>query len=1765
MSTPLQQVDANLRAIKAIEGASSLPALPDEVTLDVAGNSNMSPDGVQQLFLALESDIEEVNRTRPMEVRQPDIWTPLGSQYSRGEETGRLIYGLTGSGRVEQYNVDAVQDWKQRAVDLGFLDLSPQEIEDPRWLPEYSSVAVEMLREQAKQEFSGDKPGSMSVDNVMNLVEEWLSPKGLYQAALELDLFWDTAAIGRESAAWGDKWRGWLEEPWNPGRLVDALTGPLDDLIFPVVNWGLMLTGIGEAYIGVRAGLFGAKSVAGLYKGSKGLAYAAKLGKAGQTFLTPADRLADVAHFKNASFMSMALGPRAGAPTGAISAGLDSLRSTRGVSGAHNLMQGWRNLGTTVAAKKVNQQALRLGISSNVEGLVDNERGHSIASMTNIDEKVAAVMSNPVAEWSIDLLIYPPNIFERGAFATTARAAGRLASRTSGFEKLTQSQELTLAWNDAIRQSLEEADPEKAAQYLADVHDYGVQQALANQVAQGSKEKLGEVMAYVTTMAVIDGAARNPEMFGIAEELMSSGQRIQFHKARNRIIGQLREYDPDRVDVVLDGMARYGLNIDDGMTEAAQIGTRSSSPAELEKARNRVRGAYLGEHDNLIAGPVEGDVRLYGMRDPETGEISWASDAIFDENPYFVDVNLAEFNASVDEVQRNASDFAERVAGRYKLSDMRQARVSDADIVGRFDQEKLRGLRDLVGLHNSRRQELLLDLMAKADRSHIQQYVYETSDSFGRFHDFIDANEAIKIAYEGGQLDNVALKGVQGPTGARMNVNPKLAEVNYPRDTWYKEMYELVVQMADDPDLKARLMDSVFSPLLRDIDPGMSRFALAGAETATKQEALEYAAAAKRHLTKVANLNAVLEQEALVTSVTKALDNIPEGESIRQSARRIAAEVGAQLPATMGPKKQKILRAVIRDTLKNNDGGLEGLRRAYQQASSDIVSSEHWGRFGVPEQVGHTAKSTEDIIEQRLKELYQQSMFLAAEVDLSTLPEMAERLKGYKLVYGVEFAGPQDVMQVMFPDLVEKQIRNTRMRAWFGRKDPAHVRKVKQRIVRSSLKAELMAAQQGGGEIRYDVWGDSSEATMDRLVDDLYDALHEVQDSARSRLTAANDEGILSRVATRASLARIPFDLSRLPSDVKYTKFQSLLRQRGYVDDEISAIHRALMRSQALGFNEQGLFAIESLLRSRNNVADGLRLLGRHEAHGNVVQKKMWGGAITGAAIGGAIGVSNEDGAGDGVGGTIVEGVVGAAAGAAGARLLGRATGQLTPRAGALARQADRVQGSGLAKWGYVADNLANMRDLFRFSLSPIFDASRYSEAIILNQIGEMPDGLRNLRVNQSPSGVRKAIARTARANGADANRASAIARAEWDENRRIFAATAAGDMEMETIDSVGRRFSSVGVLGFSPTDWMEATFWHLRQAGVDNRKAYETVREIYTYGMTGRSSAELSMNFVFFPFSFTKKVLTHMQSFFAQDLGRLVLIQDGLATYQTLNDNYDLSSEFRDRLPVLDRMNRMNVLAYGIGPGRFGGVNAPITGALRDTPLVGQLYVGPEIDEITNLFVPQMVTLNTDQDASELWDTMKQLLPAVNDVNTLIGDAIEQGYVIGSESHMTRQAEARRGWEEWRDFQQSLQPVMDGTGKTWGQLMRTPEFNQFVTARRAEISAAYPEWKHAMGDGIARSAAIDLEIQERIRQVELGKGAPEDQALVTFQLNYNALSDLLSSQGYSMSNPEEVPPEAFVIMKELAVDLAQQEPRFKRLYDRMYRRMFGDIATELT
>ena len=1824
MEPGLRGIDLNLQAIKGIEAGWDLPAVPDMVALDLASLGMASPV-LSDFMYGLQTDIQEAGKAQPLP--QPDPGLVPARRYEPQVDLGRYIYGVTGQGAPFQLADDAVRTWKQRAVDGGYLDLSPEEIRDPSWYPEYSYVAREMNFDTMSDQWAGDTPGSLPMDKVWDLVGEWLTPAGLYTAATELGLMWNPEQIASETQEWGQKWEAFAEEPWNPLRLLDALTGPIDDVLFPIINWALMLTGIGEVYTAGRAIYAGQKSVnfmSGIYSGAKNIRYASKWASATEKAWIAGDPLLDAARMAKPSFLAnRVFGATGRASSGLVGEGIEAFRGGPVGKGIYDSMVKWRGLKNVQMAKKVNQQVIRLGITSNMQQLLDQRTGISVASETGIDEWLNTNMTNSAFDWAVDLLFVPANYFQPGGLVkglvgasgvTSALAAPISAAKKAvgvGFERVADNQKLLTAWIDPMVNYLDSLDPSgvKTQEFRKSVSDRGLKQTLADHLTGGDTKALGGAMVHVTVAGMVDNHARMLAQMGRGSLDMMDGDQLQrYYTYRGGVAAKLRAYDPVDVEDVLRTMARYG---DEAlvMDDLTHIPIRTNRTDKVQENLNRLREGYLEPEDVWAAraGAVpDGHKRLYKYRDELTGDERWTSNLDrakqWADDPEFVDVSVAEATRFSPTVALDGDDLT--LPGGYKtryersLGDntVRHPKLSEAAEVRVYNQEALENLRTVVEGHNDKRQAFLANMMNDMkDLKGLSAYIADTLPSFGNWGAYMRANDELRIAIKNGDLRNVrATPAMSGSN--RLSLFPE-ASIPGGEEKWTDQMFRLLLQLPDDVDISNRMGKSMFDVLARELDPTMGRLTIAKAGTPTKQEALVFAHDARKLLARYDEFKKLVQQLWWNDFAAQMNAKLQAGLPLKGKNAVIEealAAVGAHVTKDTRSSIRRLMVTAIKENLDLDN--IEGLyRRTIDEAANSPLWSE---KFAI------SSRRVGDLVgEERLgamvKELHQRSNFMAMELDVP--PELAQRMaglmggQGYKVVYGAEFNMANDLID-LFPemgDITRKQMRSAALENFFARREPTWTSHLRHKLVTSSLHAELakpgVVPVEGRTPLLATITPDGKmSGDMRKLLDDLYQIMEEAQADARGLLDTAGDQLLTQRFATRVALSQIPLSLDRLPSDLKYSKFLKELTSRGYSESESQAIFKALSSARHLGFREEGLWGIETYLRSRPNLGGALRLLSNHPASSDLWAKRAATRAVSlGAGIGGfSLGMQqyNRDNPSDdpwnagAIGAGLIGGAIGKMATTAGlqkAGLVGEAAGRL-------GRLGDSFDQKWL-KYSYLADNLANIRDRVRFTLSPIFDASRYSEAVIIGQLGYVPEGLSNLRLNQSPKHLKRVFARKYRAQGLPPLEAAAAAKADWDSYVNRFAAAAKGDFEWEMVDSVGRRFSSVGILGFSPAEFMASTYANLLEDATfvakygkgegASRKAYEISREIHTYGLTGRSPAELSMNFVFFPFSFTKKVLTHAGRFMADDMSRLVVLHDMAKTYEQLSENYDLGTLWKERLPILDRMNRLNILAYGISPGRFGGINAPILETLRRVPVLGSAVgmgegFGLEVDAITNMFIPQMVPLQNRQDSENLYSLAKQLLPVMNDITTLSSMLYEQGRVIGGESHMTAQAELTHGWDEWREFQGEIEQYLATQDMTWASAMRIPEFNQFVTQKRVELADKYPSWQQNFGDGIAHATALELELDQRIQHAQDGNPDPGDFELFQFAQTMEMTKGLLAEQGISFDNPGEVPPAVFQILRGEAIRLASQPgpgaQSFVRLYNRFYRRLLGDITKEL-
>lgn len=1853
----LQTVDQNLQLLKSIESGWGMPALPNAVKLDLA-TIGFPVAALQTFLTGLESDYEEATKPPPIATRRPDLVIPRSTSYG-SEDPGRILYGVTGQGSPFKLDPGAVRTWKQRAVDQGYLELSDQEIDDPRWLPEYSYIASEMASDARGRRFSGEVPGSFSIPQIMDAVGEWLTPQGLYSAALGLDLWWDFENVGREVADWGQKWADYSKEWWNPLKLLDALTGPIDDIVLPVLNWGLMLVGVGEVYATGRV-LYAAgkganqaykaaraiENVAGLYDGMRGVMHADRFldgvhgawvaGRAGNR----AARFADIRRLQQAGMLSR------------------GVRRLPGVGeGLAGGMESWRRLKSVTMAKKANQQIYRLGITSKIQGLVDERPGVSVASETEFDEWVQSGMDNWFVDLGVDMLFTPWNFFEPGGLrhlygATGLKTVLTPVSKTVGnsimptvhkaFAPAADSDKLLAAFHNPTVRKLEKMNDggEALARYQQDVSDVGVKQALANTWTGGNTDALGAAIAFTTVSAVIDTTARGLSRAGRElEEQMSRGTRAAYHAFRDTLVEQLRRHDSADLEEVFSTVSRYGNPeaVGGGMFDSPLVrpGTAQNEPAKLLQGKENVREFFLESVEDAAAraGAVpDRHVRLYRYRIAEGQEgLRWTDDldtarrrgtGSMADDPAYVDVSVDEFNRWADNPEAAAMLAGEEVELPYQfwrryLAGEDLHRVSGAAGHRVYDQTKLGNLRDMVDSHNQKRNQMLqamfrngtLDGSPSGAFDALEIYLDETLDTFTGWSEYFARWDAVDAALKAGQLDNVAMTIARSDLGRALGFHK-----GDPR--WTEKMARLFFESMTDKNLGERLNKSIFSPLVREIDPSMGRFSLAKDTTKVKQDYLALYhrvnkmrknLAAIRDLSGSTGKNAVAKSRAAKWSkIAKQMDEsrgtIP--------AKEIVDNLAEELLIGSDETKRELVRLIeLADDLNIP---MHQLEQSLVSQLGHELNQPYWVMdYNIPTQI--FAEETPDVAvraKAMLDELLGQSNFVAAAVDAPE--ELAEYLAagGYRLVYGVEFLTPHDVLDVI-PELgtaTRAQLRTSRLEQFFTRHSNDYMRARKSQIQRSELIASFgkwagdseQVAKSGPVRLRFGETADEAGADIDRVISDLWD----IVDDRGAHLIAEKDRILdeggtwTARLASNFASSRIPQSIEELPTALTPKQFKSALKGKGYNDTEIKAISEALMRSKKMSYEDYGLFNIEMHMRSRPQLVQGLRLLGRHRASDKFLAPKNLPahlGTSFGTLAGGALGASQYQEIDPEAGGweTVLKGAIpGAIAGnmaaTAGAKALYKGRGiELAEAGGAFNNMAAKLEHSDWMKYAYLADNLVNLRDRMRFTLSPIFDASRYSEAAIMSQAERLPPGVR-LRLDQSPRSFRRRRAKELVATtGMDVDDARKMAVNEWRTLEAEFQNISRRDFDWTATDATSRRFASVGILGFSPTHWMTSTWAQLRQADVDPWEAYEIVRNIHTYGTRARSAAELSTNFVFFPFSFTKKVAGSMARYMTDDMSRLMMLHDGLKAYELLSEHYDLEEKWRAYLPILDRMKRLNVLAYGLGLGRFGGVNASLIEAAGAIPGVGSALGAPsevgrvlgltdedlDIDSITNLFIPQLVNIEG-SGADDLWTLVQRAFPAMNDWWTLTESLIQQGRVAASPSHMTAFAEAQRGWDEWREYQDMLTEGLQARGMTWEQAMRNESFANMVRLHRAGIAQENPAWIQQLGDGVSHQVILQTELTNRtvLTKNALAAGLTRDQILSLEGISpgdielaqFKDLMDRAQATSLDWDQPETVPPELYGTMRRLAVKLGQEEPEFVRLYNRFYRRLLGDITTEM-
>ena len=1674
MTTDFVRVDRNVQAIRNLEATWTMPALPDMVRLDIATQAQ-TPEQAVEFLGGLEGDLrraDERDRQVPMaedltnQLPQPDRFPqlrtalnlPQDPTLSVGDQVNSLWRGLTGQAapiKIDSQN--SVRHLKQRAVDLGYLDENT--VIDDRWDPNLRNVQFEMSRDDFADQISGDRPGSFSIDTVAGFMEDWMTPTGLLRAAVDLDFLPDVERIGEEASGWGDKWRKFFDTK-SPRDLVDAMTGPLDDLIVPIINTGLLFTGVGNVAMFVRGSqLMKASHIFQAIPGGRYL-------KSG---LIATDRIQDAAQ---PSFLSSGLSRFS-------QGGNNIVRTAAGASSS--TMDAWRNLAGVKASKSVIREGMRLGLASQVEqSLLPGFDGKGLGDIETVEQWADSISQHPLT-WGVGEMFFTPTRL----FSPLAAPADDTADALATLGRVTDNDNLTFEFESGVDAWLRTNDPERYGRLEAARQKYDTRaEAMAETLLGDSTatEELGAVMGWVTVAAALESEAARAAALRFHDDVSrvwTSAGQPSYHKARNHLINQIRAVDADNLDDIVQRLAEAEA-LDDGTDLADKI----------SKWRQRAR-----------------------------------------ENP--------------DELRAFATDHNERI---------RRATVNQ--LIGK-------------GL----------------EQGALEAYLPRVMDRLGNWNEFTESLGTLRDNL--GRLTDVRYAPARSAAGGPIALvdGDEFARIEDAARPFNETFDEIVPPAEGLSEVDGILSDQLrrekggglFAPLARNINT-RGRFTVQRLDTATKQEMLTFLSEGERIVKYQDDLEAIARTPAARQALADAV-NLPEGLNRQQFSDAVQAIVANT--TGFGDSRGGVKR--LARYMRSQGISVDDVKVHLQLEADRFAADPRWSeRFGIADGVEVMTDAGQRRLrgpeagrdlKAKLKEGKALSKFRAAEVDLTgELGDLAEQLErsGYRLVHGVDYLQPDDLLDLV-PEFAELSNRTRWKRSignFFGRQESGKLAAVNTRVRTKAAYDELAEAARKGQDVRLDLSGASSP-DLQRVQEDLNRVVRKVHEEAQEKLDLLGSKPLLSRFSTRVSIASegVPYNIADLSNFRFKTRFIEEMTgaELAYTRDEAEAIWRSLKKGRQLSFQERGLVNIEDHFRANPQLTNAMKLLGGGRTTlgadlagaGNLRRvteaSKLVAAQATSAGIGAVAGAQFDD-----------EGDIFSAEGAIGA-VLGVAGGVAAGRK--LATKFDDEW----SKYAYLADNLAYARDQLRFALSPIFDISRYTEAALLTKVGDTPDGVRYLSLSDtSPRLHRRSLRKEIKAANPtiDPGDLEAQVNQIWDNSLTEFRelSLAKHGWDQSVVDDLSRWYRSVGIAGFDTSAWMTATFASMRRQGVAADEAYDAVVRTFTYGTTGRSAAELSMNFVFFPFSFTKKTLGHVTRFLGDDLSRAAVLHDYFKYYEILNERYDLTERFRDQMPFIRRLNRLNLFAYGTSLGEFGGPNRPLIDF--STALGG---------EVAGLFMPFAGDIRTGRDGAELKDLTQRLLPVWSDMENMLADGVRQGEVFhgmfsGDRPALTREAEARRAVDEWNEFKREMNDLMKSAGieDGYAALRRTSDprmeaLRQVRDQKRQELLERYPAWAAEQAEQIETITLRNIEAEQwaRLGAEHVAEGRTTREAgffqMQTLHDQIWGEGGYASSVGVSINNIEDLPVEMQTAMRGEAEKLSAI-PGFLDLYRRYFERYYGPI-----
>jgi len=1760
--------DRRMKEIGAAEQRWSLPALPDAVKFDLA-NQDVEPSLLGKLLTGWDSDFN-TQPTPPAGIRS-SLRDP-GFGLGRLDRSRTVVAQIVGEEAPTKPTVDAVKRFKLEAIERGLMDAPPNGVVDSTWDPSLNSARWQMIQDDYESDMAGEGWGSMPTENVLDKIGKWTQPSGLLAAATELDLFWDFGAIGSEFSSWGDKWQklGDSKNPLDFGKnLLDAVTGPLDDIVLPALNIAMLATGVGSVTNLARIGWMasrvgrGGMLVRGLYHAGA---------------VTTASNLAS-------------LGQASWTATRLMKSGSEALQA------AGRGMEAWRALEGVKKGKSVAQLGMRLGFLTQAEDMLPGYKGgYSLADISPIGASADAlrrVGQSPLA-LPVELLVAPYNIWTPGTFLKSGGEGLNVLSKTgASIVRYAGTSPGRMTVGATIGLGIGALGDDNGD--LFEGMGYGaLAGALLPHVGRGMSTMPGRIAAGASL-----GAAIGAGTAVLADEDVTDGA-ILGAVAGTSIVGSQSVW-ARHLDVDDRGLSKWIGQAGDFLQLSDYkplVSDQRVSMSFNNAMRRYLQGDQLSRFDSVVK---EKQSVVAGFADYlGTDEDSAAAAMSFVMVSAAID-HTASAQASLTGARGSKNWWQRHYLARNKLTaqlrtfdlsnvtssdidDMIRASIADSPDTKtwtkRFDKLKHRfdddpaALLETAARHNDTATATIRQLLSPENfpdvdnvvgawgktgvdesLSIIEEYLPQVMPTFGNWPKFVGQTEQIKQWSNTGLYDLAPIAPYKTPYGKLGKVQ---LEVSGTAKREAIEAEDALLDALFDPgtDTVKALRSGVVSPLAK-LSPAGKPTAMLRA-TPDKQEVAEVYADLKDMIKAHDRLRVLTE-----TGGVKQLADAAAARGYTDLAEMPRAEFEALVDQVT--VKYKPAARHLKSFAERKGWSFSELKDNLNVAIESLATDAKWAdRYNLPA-VGRVGAKTDDgkvlsgidLLKQRSRQLAEKRKYTAARIDTDdwvkrvrevqgddAADQLAAEIKlmdedGYKLVHGVEFLMPQDLTQnAMFADFGQRQLNAATLGNFFRKRLPAERRWLEERAQRLALSDSI------SHRLGRDLHPDDAEVTD--ILDDLWSqVLKPKQDELMNRMDDYHNMSFVERKAIALESSRAPMRLEDLAKEKKLV-YDRLLRL-GYDEKTVDAVYAALPKFRNTQFDNLGLYSFEAKLRTRNELVQSLKFFS-----GTKYGESVWSRGTQGRRIGAAIGAMEgyEEG---GVEGAILGGVGGAVAGTA---LVGGAS---KLAAGKIASAVDKAE---LMRFGQLGDRLVRMRDFLRFSMSPFFDVSRYTEGLMLAQTAapkRLADGSRLvLPLNMSPKATRARAAKRLVEKGLSQREAATAADVNWSQWMKEWRAAAAGDFDPEVMDPMGKWFKQVGMMGFSPSDWMVSAFAELRLQEVGAAEAYQAVRDMYTYGSRGRSAAEMSINTIVFPFSFQKKALGHITEWLNDDLSRSIILHDAFKTFEILDQEYDLKERWSAHLPMFGQLNKLNLLAFGVSPGRWGGINRQLFESGYEMTLAP--------------FMPWGASVKNQYERSEATQLFRSMLPVYNDIDWMVKDLKDQGHVLMSDSHKTARNQIDAGYREWGEYKDNLYQQLEGAGYTWSDLMYKPYLAETKLAyemKRAELAQKYPEWNKSRLRSIEGRVSEDMEKSDRLARAagDPATATVTDLQLAEMERQVALVRDELRYQGVDVTVGDgflDAPPWAFEYIQELGVRMLRQNPEWQRMWSQYYESTFGPLEAKL-